>query len=446
MRFESSYSSSPIEPRRARRHRWLQLLLVIGFAVCALVSTLALMALWWLYGTTPLAQIDTRLTVDTERIRPELAIMYLAGDPADALATQALLAGEYATSHALITFGVDAMPAPRLGLILQLAQRMQQQGSSAPAIQLLRTGRAVAILDTALTPLERADALLLCATSFLALAQEDEAIDTAQQMKRIAEQTPDLLPAIRSRLLQDLLPLTNQLPDETLRQQVRELVRSPYLTPSGLLIQEPLPFAEGSFEFDQPLTDLINSRQQRARQLAERMLLAPVADKQPLIESLAQALRAEDQQRALYFNQISSSENLTFSIQFWSVNEQRRWLILKLAIAQRAFGLTLVPEWEGGQVALAEELTAITDTLQTILLELAQAQPEPLAQFTQRIAILRWLALQTEIGLYPQRAAEISERLRVAQDELAQMGTSAALAVSYHADAIPPGYRIDSQR
>jgi hypothetical protein len=84
--------------------------------------------------------------------------------------------------------------------------------------------------------------------------------------------------------------------------------------------------------------------------------------------------------------------------------------------------------------------------LQTVLLKLAQAQPEPLDQFTQRIAILRWLALQTEIGLYPQRAEEIGERLRVAQDELAQMGTTAALAVSYHADAIPPGYRIDSQR
>jgi hypothetical protein len=446
MRFESSYSASPIEPRRTGRRRWLQLLLIIGFAVCAFVSSLALVALWWLYGTTPTAPTDARLMVDTTRVRPELAIMYLAGDPADALATQALLAGEYTTSQALIIFGVDAMPSPQLGLILQLAQRTQQQGNREQAIQLLRTGRAVAILDTALTPLERADALLLCATNFLALAQEDEAIDTAQQVKRIAEQTPDLLPAVRSRLLQDLLPLTNQLPDESLRQQVRELVRSPYLTPGGLLVQEPLPFAEGSFEFDQPLTDLINSRQQRARQLAERMLLAPVADKQPLIESLAQALRAEDQQRDLYFNQISSSENLTFPIQFWLVNEQRSWLILKLAIAQRAFGLTLVPEWEAEQAALAEELTLITDTLQTVLLKLAQAQPEPLDQFTQRIAILRWLALQTEIGLYPQRAEEIGERLRVAQDELAQMGTTAALAVSYHADAIPPGYRIDSQR
>ncbi len=446
MRFESSYSSSPIQTRRNRGHRWLQLWLIIGFALCALVSSVALIALWWLYGTAPATQAENLLTVASTRVRPELAIMYLAGDPVDALAMQALQAGEYSTSQALITFGVDATPTPRLALVLQLAQRMQQQGSDEQAIQLLRNGRAIAILDSALTPLERADALLLCAKNFLALGQEDEAIDAAQQVKTIAEQTPDLLPAVRSHLLQDLLPLTNKLSDKTLRQQVQELARSPYLAPGGLVIQEPLPFAEGSFEFDQQLTTLIRERQQVARQLAERMLQAPLADREPLVQALAQVLQAEDEARTLYFNQISSSQNLTFSLQFWSVNEQRQWLILKLAVAKRAFGLSLIPAWETAQDSLANELTLVTDTLQTVLLGLAQSKPEPLAQLTQRIAILRWLALQSEIGLYPQRTTEIDERLRVAQNELAQIGTTAALAVSFHLDATPPGYRINSQR
>ena len=79
----------------------------------------------------------------------------------------------------------------------------------------------------------------------------------------------------------------------------------------------------------------------------------------------------------------------------------------------------------------------------TILLGLAQSQPEPLAQLTQRIAILRWLALQTELGFYEQRATDVDERLRVAQNELALMGTNAALPVSYHLEATSPGYRID---
>jgi len=446
MRFESPYSPSTTSSRPTQRRRWLQLWLLIGFALCALISSLALAALWWLYGTASPSQTEDRLSISSTQVRPELAMMYLAGDPVEALAMQALQAGEYSTSQALVTFGVDAMPVPKIGLVLQLAQRMQQQGNDSQAIQLWRSGRAIAILDTALSPLERADALLLCAKNFLALAQEDEAIDAARQVKIIAEQTPDLLPATRSRLLQDLLPLTNQLSDETLRLQVRELARSPYLSPGGIVIQERLPFAEGSFEFDQPLTDVIHQRQQIARQLVERMLQAPLADTEPLLQALAQALRTEDEQRTLYFTQISSSQNLTFSLQFWSVNEQRQWLILKLAIAKRAFGLSLLPEWEAAEEALAAELTQITDTQQAVLLGLAQSQPEPLAQLTQRIAILRWLALQTEIGLYPQRAMEIDERLRVAQAELAQIGTTAALVVSFQSDASPPGYRIISQR
>ena len=287
---------------------------------------------------------------------------------------------------------------------------------------------------------------MVCATNFLALDQEAEAIDAARQVQRIAEQTPDMLPAVRSRLLQDLALITNQLPDDLLRQQVRELARNPYITPSGIVIQEPLPFADGSIEFEQQLTDLIQTRQQLSRQLAERMIQAPVADLQPLVQALAQALQAEDSQRTLYFTQLSSSESLTFSLQFYFINEYRRWLLLKLAVAQRAFGLSLVPEWEAERATIVDELVRITDDLEADYLTLAQSEAEPLRQSAQRIAIMRWFALQTELGLYPQRSAEVDEALRMAQNELSQLGTSAALAVSYHTDATPPGFRINSNR
>ncbi|MEZ4674212.1 MAG: hypothetical protein R2932_08225 [Caldilineaceae bacterium] len=440
MRLESPYYSAPIN---SRRYRWLQLLLVGGFALCTLISIFALVALWWLFGTTPAARTSELLAVESTQVRPELALMQLAGDPVDALVHQAFQAAEYETTQALVTFGVDLMPTPRIALILQLAQRLQQQEQRAQAVQLYRKGRAIAILDTTLTPLEKADALLQCANGFLALDQEREAIDSAYQVKQIAEQTPELLPAVRARLLQELQPLSAKLSDDLLRQQIRELSRSPYLSPTGIVIQEQLPFAEGSLEFDAQLSEIIHNRQLVSRQLAEQLLQDPSANTQPLVSNLAQALRLEDEQRALYFNQISSSQNLTFSLQFWTLAEQRQWLITKLAIAHRAYGLSLVPEWETQQPELTTELTLVTDNLQTILLGLAQSQPEPLAQLTQRIAILRWLALQTELGFYEQRATDVDERLRVAQNELALMGTNAALPVSYHLEATSPGYRID---
>mgnify|MGYP001399088236 CR=1 FL=1 len=457
MRTDPPYSSRPtgypptaLSPNypdnKQRRYRWLQWLLILGFSLCALLSIAALVALWLFFGLIPTATREPTLTIQQEQIRPELALMHLAGDPVDALALQALQAGEYATSQALVTFGVDALPNPRMAPIEQLAQRMQATGDSESALQLLRRNRAIAILDTSLTPLERAEALLFCAANFLTLQQEDEALDAARQVQRIAEQTPDMLPAVRSHLLQDLQVITNQLPDKSLQQEIRELARNPYITPAGIVIQEPLPYTDGTIELEQSLTELIHSRQTLARQLAERMIQAPLADTQPLRQSLTQALVAENEQRATYFNQLSTSENLTFSLQFWLTNEQRRWVILKLAVANRAFGISLVPEWEAAQAEITDELIAITDRLQSEYLTLAQSQEEPLTQMTQRIAIMRWFALQTELGLYPQRSVEVNEGLRVAQNELAQIGTSAALAVSYDLEATPPGFRIDANR
>lgn len=459
MRSDSPYSSthsstrSPMPPYpsdgyngvpKRNRYRWVQLLLIIGFSLFALISMVALTALWWFFGLAPSTMTDVTPKIQVEKIRPELALMYLAGDPVDALALQALQAGEYDTSRALISFGANAMPDPPLALTLQLSQRFQNANDTTMATYLLHDSAAIAVLDTALTPLERAETLLLCADNFLQLGKITEAVDAAQQVLRIAELTPDLLPAVRGRLLQDLQGIVNQLPDDELRQRTRELARNPYLAPSGLVVQEPTPYADGSIEFEQQLADHIRLRQQLARQVAERMVQAPVADVSPLILSLAQALQAEDEQRTLYFNQFSTSESLTFSLQFWLVNEHRQWQILKLAVARGVFGLSLVPEWEAAEAAITNDLAEITDILQTKYLVLAQAEGEPLVQLTQRIAILRWFALQNALGLYPQRSDAINESLLIAQNELIQFNTSAALKVSYQSDATPPGFRIEA--
>ncbi|MCA9334479.1 hypothetical protein KC963_05505, partial [Candidatus Saccharibacteria bacterium] len=263
MRFDSpapqpTFGQPPHQPTlRSRRYRWLQVLLLTGFALCFFISILALVALWWLANDTPLRSTSQALQIDAEQVMPQLALMQLAGDPAGALVNQALHAGAYDTSHALLTFGINAMPETRVAVLLQLAQRLQQENHQGQAAQLLRKGRALAVLDTQLVPLERADALLQCTAGFLTLDLPEEATDAAYQAKRIIEQTPDLLPAERSRLLQELLPLTARLEDDVLRQQVQELARSPYLSPGGVLVHRELHLVDGSIEFDSELATLV---------------------------------------------------------------------------------------------------------------------------------------------------------------------------------------------
>lgn len=436
--------ATPITPRR--RYRWLQLVLLIGFSVCFLVSILALATLWWLSAETPTRSTPS-FNIQVEQVLPELALMYLAGDPVDALAQQAFQAGENETSHALVTFGIHSMSPTRVPLLLQLAQRFREQERTTLATQLLRYSRAIAILDPQLAPLDQVDILLQCAKEQLTLGLSDEATDTAYQIKYLAEQTPNLLPAERNRMLQELLPLVRQLNDTALLQQVQELARSPYLDPTGMIVQKSLHLIDGSFEFQNELTTLIQRRQQLARQLAEQLLTAPIANTEPLQEALRQALLLEDEQRSLYFTQILGSQNLTFSLQFWTLHEQQNWLILKLAVANRAFGLSLVPAWEENQVTLFDELTAVTDQLEIALATVPEAEPSPFDQLLQRIAALRWLALQTELGFYSERrAVEVGEQLRIAQQELAAHGTAAALPIYYDREATPPGYRIEHTR
>ena len=351
------------------------------------------------------------------------------------------------TSHALLTFGLSNMPSTRIAMLFQLAQHLQQQENTELVAQLLSKGRSLAILDTQLSPLEQAEALMQCTKSFLSLNFIDEAADTASQIKHIVEQTPDLLPAERSRILQDLLPLTTQLRDDTLRQQVQELARSPYLNPNGIIIQRELHLADGSLELPSELAAIVHERQLLARQLAIQLLQNPLADTSALRQALEEILRKEDEQRMLYFKQILGSQNLTFSLQFWSLHEQHNWLLLKLAIAHRAFGLSLIPAWETDTVTIVDALTQVTDQLEIVLSTSPDPQPELFDQLLQRIAALRWLAIQIELGFYPQRRAiEVGEQLRIAQNELATHGTTSALPLSFHSDVMTPGYRIDGLR
>ncbi len=444
MRFEPTLP--PTLPN-SKRFQWLQPLLLVGFALCFFVSILALAALWWLSSDVAPRASTQPLQVDSEQVLPELALMYLAGDPVDALVNQALYAGEYETSHALLTFGINGLPATRVALLLQLAQLLQERNQVALATQLVHNGRAIAILDAQLDPVVRAEALLQCTARFLSLELPAAATDSAVQVKRIVEQTPELLPAERSRLLQALLPLTAQLDDELLHQQVQELARSPYLAPAGIIIERNLHLTEGTVEYNSELAATIRERQQLARQLAKQLIQSPAADSTPFIAALASALRKEDEQRSLYFTQILTSQNLTFSLQFWSLHEQRNWLLLKLAVAHHVFGLSLVPDWEAEKSLILEELGLVSEQLQAALSRVPESQSAILDQLLQRIVALRWLALQTELGFAPpRRAADIGEQLQIAQEELAVHGTKAALPVGYQSDATPPGYRIEQSR
>ena len=441
MEIDSSVSSRTAAPRR---HFWLQSLLLAGFVICLAIGLIALGALWWLYRTPAVSPGSAMLpTLQTEQIVPQLVLMQLAGDPSEALAHQALNAGQLETSRALMWIGIDHMSSARIAVLLKLAHQFATEGQTQSAQLLYQQARAFAILDMSLTPLERSQALLSWVTVLHQLGKPAAAADAAQQLMLIVQQAPDLLPAQRSQLLRDLQKVTLEMDDPTFGRTLNELIRNPYLSPTTTLLSGQWPVLAEVPPADATLATVTAERQQAARQLAERLLQVSAPEAEPERQQLLRALLIEDQQRSAYFNQHSALQTLTFSEQFWLLQQQRAWLLIKLAVAQRAYGMTLVPEWEAMPTTILQELTTVTSNLHQALITLAQAQPTPAEQLVQRFYAHTWLAQQVELGIYPaQNGQEIGELFRILQDELRAQGISPALPIAYLDEAEPPGFRI----
>jgi hypothetical protein len=396
-------------------------LLLLGFVICLTVGLLALGALWWLYRAPTISLATPTLpTFQPERIVPSLALMQLAGDPVEALAYQAINAGETETSRALTWVGLTQMAPARITLLLKLATAATAEAQPATAQSLYQQVRALAVLDSALTPIERSQALLRCISGLLALDERAAAFDIAQQVLLIVKQAPDLLPAQRSQILRDLQSVTLPLRTESaFQREITELVPDPVIV------------------------SVTTERQAAARAFAQRLLQVQPIDAEAERQRLVLALSIEDQERTAYFYQISATQNLTFSLQFLALKQQRDWLITKLAVAQQLYGIALIPDWEANQTALVDELAQVTGDLQQKLLTVAQSQSTPEQQIAQRFYTLTWLAEQIEFGFYPQsNAAEVGEQLRVLQGEMTQLNLTPALPVAYVADGTPPGFRI----
>lgn len=441
MQIQSSFSS---QAKRTKSRGWLQPLLLLGFIICLIIGLGALGALWWLYRAPATLRPASALpTFRTEQIIPQLALMQLAGDPSEALAYQALNAGEFETSRAIAWLGLEQMSVARVELILKLAQQFIAKDQGEAAQTLYAQAQALAVLDSALTPMARSQILLRCVSGWLTLGEQAAALDAAQQILLIIQQAPDLLPAQRSQLLRDLQSTTLSFKITTFERELNELIRNPYLSPSTTLLSGQWPTLTETPTLEPTLAALIVERQQAARGLAERLLQVRAVDAEGERQRLIRALLIEDQQRTAYFNQVFTVQNLTFSLQFSTLQQKRDWQLIKLAVAQRLYGVALIPEWETSQAAILQDLSTTTADLQEALIALAKTQETPEQQLAQRFYALTWLAQQIEFGLYPRSyGTELSEQLRVLQGELVQASIVPALPVAYKADATPPGFRI----
>lgn len=443
--------------RTSRRHHlWLQLSLAIGFIFCLILGVGALSALF-LLQTEPdnPVGVSSIATLPTADITPQHALAQLAGDPPKALAFQALQAGELDLAYTVTFFALDMSDNDRLALWLQLGRRYLATQRIEQGIQAYANARTLVVLGNTLNFNERSQALLQIADDLSKVDATAEALDAAIQLKRLAEQSPDILPAQRSQIFESLRRFSTQLSDATssttsdinrkarnFESEIDALARNPYLTPPGILLVPQWPTFPETLLADPTVLEAMTLRNQAARALAERIAFTGGVDVDPERQTLANALLTEDQARNAAF-QRTLAAGLTLGQQFTLLQERRHWAALKLQVATGAFGTSIVPEWEANVNALQQELSSANNNLLVVVEALTMAKADPIEQAMLRVETQRWIAQQMEIGVVADRTlADVSNQLSFLQNELARLGSPLALPVAHDAEANPPGFRI----
>lgn len=436
------------EKASTRRHLWLQLTLLIGFIFCLILGVGALAALFLIQMEAETAPSSSPLAaLPVDQIAPHHALVQLAGDPPKALAYQAIQAGELDLAYLITFFSVELSDSDRLALWLQLGRRYLAAERTQLGLTAYNNARTVVVLGPSLSFNERSQALLQMADDLLKVGAKAQALDAAIQAKRLAEQTPDILPAQRSQIFETLRHISRQLDNSSFEGEVDAAARNPYITPPGVALVSRWEMLGEPLATDPAVLEAISLRQQAARALADRIAFTGGIDIDPERQTLATALINEDHARNAAFQRTLSS-GLNLGQQFTLLQEQRKWAALKLQIATRAFGISIMPEWEANVSHLQQEMAAANNNLLVVVEALTTAQSDPITQAMLRVETQMWVAQQTEIGLVADRTlVDLSDQMRFLQSQLTQLGAPLALPVALvpgdsGEGAVPPGFRF----
>jgi len=441
---------------RSVGRRWLELTLLIGFLLSLVLGVGALAVIFVLGDVAePVPPPDPLTALQSDRIPPQYALLELAGDPLTSLARQAINAGQVETAYAQIVFATDLSDSQRTGLLLLLGRRMRENDLPERAAQVYGLVRTTALLSPALTPTERAQALVESADGLLAVGKPGDAIEVADQARLVAAQARDLLPVQRGQIFRSLTPIYQTAGAADRVREMGELQRAAGPPDPGVVLPnlwESLsqPYVPATLTAETEAQNLAllaqveAERRSAAQILVERIRLTDGLDIEPERESLIQALFNEDRVRAEIFR-LGRAAGPPLAQQNWLIQDRRRWQAQKVRMALGGYGLRLAPDWSDNPTLLRQDLGNSTADLQSILAAQVNAQTDPVGAAVLRHQTLAWLAMQIESGLYPGSRTsgldrEIGASILAAQAELARLGYPLALPLSFTQSGDGPAY------
>ena len=367
----------------------IALLLIFTLAITVSV----LLGAQWLPLQNRASRQDMEATAAAERGSPEKLLLLLAGTPAGTLAQEAIVQRQWNTAHAILVWALDIPEEKRIQLLQAAISGQPPEGPL--TIQERDMLYASAILLPHISDRVRLRALL-----FLLPSRRDPAARQALIHSILAILSTS--PTLRAREREDALNALRLAGVDT-----RPIPRPLHTRRVSTTPVFHIPLSPPSLPED--VRQATKYRQQLARALAQNPQDARIRRR------LAAALRAESLARENFFaNALASTPTPEDRLKLaW---DRLRWATYRDMIAQHAFSISLVPEWEFARKDIHMRRIKAWETFVGEADDWVLTQPDIVKADQGAYELWQWIAWAGEVGMYPRYPRQqVQERLQEQQ-------------------------------
>jgi hypothetical protein len=416
---------------RLRSSNWLLIGLAAGMILLALAGV-ALLVVYFSLVRQPATQdvwTNPLAAVKSDAVAPDLAVLTLAGEVDERIVRAALDANETETAYATLANSLLMTDNLRSGGWLLLGRQSQEKDPARAAVA-YQAALDLASLAPSIGDMGRADLSLQAARGFAALKKIKIARLAVAQAENVARYSVALLPAQRRTLLGQVADAYRAVGDPAAARNIRERIDA-YAAGPGIAVgagSQIIPTLRGGVVLPEAVVSAMAARQNAAADMAARWLSAPEGGRDALAKTLGQALLAEDAARSEFYQ---TADKLSLADRLALLHDKLAWLGIKYRVAQRGYGVSLVPEWEAQVADIAAALSSTyTELINGYGQQLDTLDPTEAVQ--ARVELLRQGVLWARLGLFPDANAEkaLSAQLAEASRQLWTRQGNAGLTVS----------------
>ncbi len=337
--------------------------------------------------------------LDVDKVDPALALASLGGVAEADVVAEAIDKARPETALSSLLFYPALTNKESSGGFLQLAAAYAKESQKEKAVFSYQMACLIATLAPDIPDTVRADVFLQASEGLIGLEDPALAEFYLDQAFVVASKSPFLQAAHRrsifERLQKNYILIGRR---ELARQSLSLSANAPNPTQVS---EEQTVLSEGkAVALPASIQEAEGKRWTAAQELA--ILLVERGGKAPQssIDALAKALIAEDQEKLSFFeSEFTKTTQLSQKVDFTLA--QITWLSIKYRVARRAYGISIVPEWEAQAEQIRANLTKMYERLFALYADLVIALPEASQIDRATEERLRNEVLAGELGRYP---------------------------------------------